>query len=170
MAKSKVKKLISHLKKRILKHVVVSGVIIIFLLVILSIFLPKTELQSLKENLLKNPNNAEIKLKNIEALLKENQFQASEEILKSISQDQNGDLNQLWQEKHYSDPEDIKELIKAWEKIIEDKPLYRDAYLQLAILNYKIKEVQKAKDNLNKALEIDPNFELTKKLEEIIFP
>ena len=170
MAKSKVKKLISHLKKRILKHVVVSGVIIIFLLVILSIFLPKTELQSLKENLLKNPNNAEIKLKNIEALLKENQFQASEEILKSISQDQNGDLNQLWQEKHYSDPEDIKELIKAWEKIIEDKPQYRDAYLQLAILNYKIKEIQKAKDNLNKALEIDPNFELTKKLEEIIFP
>ena len=170
MAKSKVKKLISHLKKRILKHVVVSGVIIIFLLIILSIFLPKTELQSLKENLLKNPNNAEIKLKNIEALLKENQFQASEEILKSISQSQNGDLNQLWQEKHYSDPEDIKELIKAWEKIIEDKPQYRDAYLQLAILNYKINETQKAQDNLNKALEIDPNFELTKKLEEIILP
>lgn len=170
MAKSKIKKLTTLLKKRISKHIVLLGVIIIFLLIILSIFLPKTELQSLKDNFLKNPESVEVKLKNIEALLKENQFQASEEILKSISQDQNGDLNQLWQEKHYSDPEDIKELIKAWEKIIEDKPQYRDAYLQLTILNYKIKEIQKAKDNLNKALEIDPNFELTKKLKEIILP
>jgi len=170
MAKSKIKKIIFHLKKRFAKYIAPLGVIIIFFLIILSLFLPKTALQSLKENLLKNPNNTEIKIKNIEALLKENQFQASEEILKSISQDQNGSLNQLWQKKHYSDPEDIKELIKAWEKITKDKPQYRDAYLQLAILNYKIKEKQKSKNNLNKALEIDPNFELTKKLKKIILP
>lgn len=182
MAKSKIKKLTTLFKKIIrskkfllfkkqfLRWVTPLGVILIFSLIILSIFLPKTKLQSLKDNLLRNPENMEVKLKNIEALLKENQFQASEEILKSISPYQNGSLNQLWQEKHYSDPEDIKELIKSWEKIIEDKPQYRDAYLQLTILNYKIKETQKAENNLNKALEIDPNFELTKRLKEIIFP
>ncbi len=182
MAKSKIRKItalfkkIIHskklllLKRQFLKWVIPSGVIIIFLLIILSLFLPKTEPQFLKDNLLRNPENMEVKLKNIEALLEENQFQTSEEILKSISQDQNGKLNQLWQEKHYSDPEDIKELIKAWEEIIENKPQYRDAYLQLAILNYKINKKGKAQDNLNKALEIDPNFELTKKLEEIIIP
>jgi len=170
MAKSKIRKLTTLFKKRVLKHIVLLGVIIIFLLIILSIFLPKTKPQFLKDNLLKNPDNTEVKLKNIEALLEENQFQAGEEILKSIPQDQNGNLNQLWQEKHYSDPEDIKELIKAWEEIIEEKSQYRDAYLQLAILNYKINETQKAQDNLNKALEIDPNYELAKKLKEIIIP
>jgi len=42
--------------------------------------------------------------------------------------------------------------------------------LQLAILNYKINEKGNALENLQKALEIDPNFELAKKLEAIIIP
>ena len=169
MARTKVKRFISFFKKRFSKLFISSGIIIILILIILSLFLPKNQLQLLKENLLRNPEQREMKLKMIESLLRENQFQAGEEILKSIPQE-NGGLNQLWQEKNYADPEDVKELIKVWEEIIKDKPQYRDAYLQLAILNYKINKKENALKNLQKALEIDPNFELAKKLEAIIIP
>ncbi len=169
MAKTKVKRFISFLKKRFSKWFIPSGIIIFFILIILSLSLPKNQLQLLKESLLRNPEQKEMKLKMIENLLKENQFQASEEILKSIPQE-NESLNQLWQKKNYADPEDVRELIKVWEEIIKDKPQYRDAYLQLAILNYKINEKGNALENLQKALEIDPNFELAKKLEAIIIP
>ncbi len=73
----------------------------------------------------------------------------------------------IWQ-KIQNEPQRIKEEIVFWEKTVADKPNYRDAYLQLAILNYQIYENQKAKEYLNKALEIDPNFEVTKELGKII--
>jgi len=86
MAKTKVKRFISFLKKRFSKWFIPSGIIIFFILIILSLSLPKNQLQLLKESLLRNPEQKEMKLKMIENLLKENQFQASEEILKSITQ------------------------------------------------------------------------------------
>ncbi len=74
----------------------------------------------------------------------------------------------IWQ-KIQNEPQRIKEEIVYWQKIVAERPSYRDAYLQLAILNYQIYENQKAKDYLNKALELDPNFEPTQKLEKIIY-
>lgn len=146
------------------------GVGLIFILILLSLFLPKNNLQLLKEKLLKNSYYLENKLKLSKALLESNQFKAAEVILKSTPLTEDIKTSQLWQEKHYSDPEDIRQLIKIWEEIIKDKPHYRDGYLQLTILHYKIKEKEKARGNLQKALEIDPNFELSNKLKEIIFP
>lgn len=67
-----------------------------------------------------------------------------------------------------NEPQRIKSEIIFWEKIIADKPEYRDAYLQLALLHYQIYETNKAKEYLQKAKELDPNFEVIKQLEEII--
>jgi len=71
-------------------------------------------------------------------------------------------LASLKQQKNLSDPKDIKKLIHFWEKIVAEKTDYRDGYLQLAILNYKIQEY------LKKALIVDPNFEPALELEKII--
>ena len=81
----------------------------------------------------------------------------------------NNILKKLWQEKHYSDPKDIKKLISGWEKVLEKYPNYRDGYLQLAYFYYKLGEDKKAKENLKKSLGLDPNNEKIKELKRIIF-
>lgn len=67
-----------------------------------------------------------------------------------------------------NEPKRIRGEISFWEKVILEKPDYRDAYLQLAILSYQSYEKEKAKSYLGKALDLDPNFEPARKLEEII--
>lgn len=71
-------------------------------------------------------------------------------------------------EKIKAEPQRINQEISFWEKVIAEKPGFRDAYLQLAVLNYQIYETQKAKAYLEKAKALDPNFEAAKKLEELL--
>jgi tetratricopeptide (TPR) repeat protein len=66
-----------------------------------------------------------------------------------------------WQEKKRIEVE-----IRKWEETLEKYPGYRDVYLRLAVLNWQINNQKKAKEHLQKAKELDPNFEITKKLEE----
>jgi len=80
----------------------------------------------------------------------------------------NSKLEELWQKKLYSDPENIKKLIIAWEKIIDEKPNYRDGYLQLAYLYYKLYKNEKAKEYLQKAIKLDPNYEPIRKMKKIL--
>jgi tetratricopeptide (TPR) repeat protein len=48
--------------------------------------------------------------------------------------------------------------IKYWENVVAEKPLYRDAYIKLAAMQYMLGERNAAKTMLEKALEIDPRF------------
>lgn len=68
-----------------------------------------------------------------------------------------------WQEKKRIEAEIVK-----WEKTLEEYPGYRDVHLRLAVLNWEINNKSKAKEHLQKAKELDPNFEMTKELEEIL--
>jgi len=74
------------------------------------------------------------------------------------------DIAWEWQEKKRIEGE-----ILRWEEILEKYPGYRDVYLRLAVLNWQINNDEKAKENLQKAKDIDPNFEMTKKLEKTLF-
>lgn len=65
-----------------------------------------------------------------------------------------------------NEPQRIRKEISFWEKVIEEKPDYRDAYLQLAILNYQLYENKKAQEYFRQATELDPNFEVSKELEK----
>ncbi len=49
--------------------------------------------------------------------------------------------------------------IKLWEQIAEKYPGYKETYFQLTKLEYQIREYDKAKYYVDKALYIDPNFE-----------
>lgn len=71
-------------------------------------------------------------------------------------------------EKIKNEPQRINNEISFWEKIVAAKPNYRDGYLRLALLNAQIYETQKAKTYLQKAVVLDPNFEATKELENLI--
>lgn len=150
-------------------------VFLVALSLIGSFFFPKNHFQLAKEKLIKNTNDFEAHLILTEEFLKNNQFEEAEKELLAAQNLHStkilgwpSKLEELWRQKHYSDPEDIRRLISAWEKIVAEKPNYRDGYLQLAFLYYKIQEDTKAKENLTKALKLDPNFEPTLKLQKII--
>lgn len=73
------------------------------------------------------------------------------------------DLGKEWQEKKRIEGE-----IAQWEEILEKYPGYRDVYLRLAVLNWQVNNEEKTREYLEKAKKIDPNFEMTKELEQII--
>lgn len=64
--------------------------------------------------------------------------------------------------------EQIRRQIASWENIIKEFPGYRDAYLQLAILNFKISNHNEAKKYLLEALKIDPNNPTAKQLSTLL--
>lgn len=157
-----------------------AGVALIIFLLIGSFFLPKNSFQQAKQSLLRNPNDFQAQLILVEELLANNQFEEAEKMLllaqnqinlsnnQVLGEQTNPRLKELWQRKYYSDPEDIRRLIAAWEKIIKEKTGYRDGYLQLAYLHYKLYENEKAKEYLEKAIELDPNYELARELKKIL--
>jgi tetratricopeptide (TPR) repeat protein len=159
-----------------------AGVALVIFLLVGYFFYPKDEIQILKIRLLNNPYDFKSHLALVEKLLDNNQFEQAEQALllaqnlqitnstnqKVLGETTSSQLQELWQKKHYADPKDIQRLIDAWGKIIQEKPNFRDGYLQLAILHYKIYENEKAKEYLNKALEIDPNYQPTRELEKIL--
>lgn len=161
------------------------GLALVVLFLGLSLSLPKNQIQQAKERLAKNPADFEAHLMMAEEYLDHHQLpEAEKELLLAeesqpvrkfgdliINQSKNNvlgeatsTLTELWQIKRESDPKDIKYLIDQWGKIIAQRPDYRDGYLQLALLNYKIYEDEKAKQYLGEALDLDPNFEPAKAL------
>jgi tetratricopeptide (TPR) repeat protein len=162
------------------------GVFLFLLIVIGSLFLPQSETQKIKLKLLADPFNFDYHLSLAEKFLENHQFKEAEKTLllaqqiadnrllegnfkkESLKEEKLLSLEKLWQIKNLADPKDIQKLIISWEKIIASKPDYRDGYLQLAFLNHKIFQKEKALLYVNKALEIDPNFEVSRRLKEII--
>lgn len=62
----------------------------------------------------------------------------------------------------------IQKELDFWEKQTAEKPSFRDAYFSLAILYYQLKDFKKSSENLEKAMEIDPNFEKGRELQVIL--
>lgn len=158
----------------------IAGAALVILLFISSFFLPKSTFQQAKEKLINSPNDLQAQIALAEEFLANNQFEKAEKtlLLAQNQVNQSGNqildkqasqkLEELWQKKRYSDPKDIKRLISIWEKIITEKPYYRDGYLQLAYFHYKLYENEAAKEYLKKAIELDPNYELTGELEKVL--
>lgn len=160
-----------------------AGVGLVVLLTLFSFFSHKTEFHLLQERLAKNPNDFEAHLQLAEKFLENNQLKEAEKALLLAQRIRNYELRithnvlgetteekleELWERKHYADPKDIRRLIAAWKEIMEGKPDYRDGWIQLAVLHYKLYENEKAKECLNKALELDPNFGPARELENLL--
>ncbi|MBI3290047.1 hypothetical protein HYZ78_01490 [Candidatus Microgenomates bacterium] len=74
----------------------------------------------------------------------------------------------LWARNEYAkwQREPIETEIKQWEEVVEKTPTYRDGYLKLATLYWKLRQDDKAKAALERAKEIDPNYDATYELEQ----
>jgi len=62
----------------------------------------------------------------------------------------------------------IKEKISYWETVLKTKPYCRDGLLQLAALNYQLKEDKKARQYWEKAFYLDPNNYIVQQVGQII--
>ncbi len=58
--------------------------------------------------------------------------------------------------------------IKKWEEVISKYPDYKDGYLSLAVLEYRMKNYDTAKKYLDKVFEIDPNSKEGRELENLL--
>ena len=64
--------------------------------------------------------------------------------------------------------EEIVLQINYWQKVVVKYKDYRDGYFQLAILEYQLKDIGKAKMYLDEVFKLDPNFEKGRELERIL--
>lgn len=55
-----------------------------------------------------------------------------------------------------------------WQKQINMRPNYRDAYFSLALIQYRLKDLNLSKENLDKALTLDPNFSEGRDLQKLL--
>ncbi len=62
----------------------------------------------------------------------------------------------------------IKQEITYWQESARKYPGYRDAYFQLALLEYQLGDAQSAQSYLNKVESIDPNFQEAYTLEKLL--
>lgn len=68
----------------------------------------------------------------------------------------------------YNKKSTILSQIRVWQEIVDKYKDYRDGYLTLSILEYRLGDNDKARLYLRKTLSIDPNFEKARDLEKIL--
>lgn len=125
-----------------------------------------------QKEVLKHPKNPKAHFQLARVYQEKNDFEnAKKEIMLALSlnPDYPEAENLLGQIQNIEEePGKIKEEIKRWERILEERPGYRDIYFQTAILNWQIYQNQEALEAVNKALELDPNFEPAKDFKKLL--
>ena len=157
-----------------------AGVALLFFLVVYSLSLPKDRFQQTKEKILRNSNDPEAHLILAEEFLNNNELdKAEQELLIASNIQQTTDnkvkvlgitskIEELWNRWREQNPQTIEKEIAKWQEFVAENPTYRDGYLRLALYYQKLKYLEEARVNLAKALELDPNFPGTKKLQEVL--
>ncbi len=120
----------------------------------------KTSFDFAKDNVLDEPQNVSRHQDLGKLLLADNQLAAAKKEFFLARDSQNIEKVSLLE----AEPEEIKNRITFWQKISAVFPNYRDAYLKLAILNYKLGRDFDTQKFLDRALEIDPNNDVAKQL------
>lgn len=62
----------------------------------------------------------------------------------------------------------IEAELAFWSEVSNKFPGYRDAYFNVAVLEYRLGDKSEAKRDLDKTLNIDPNFEKGRELERLL--
>lgn len=65
-------------------------------------------------------------------------------------------------------PDLLKRELLLWQNITKEKSDYRDAFFQEALILYQLKRFKEAKSVLQKVFELDPNFEVALKLDQLV--
>lgn len=75
-------------------------------------------------------------------------------------------LNEYRQLK--TEKEQILRNVEFWKNVTVEKPNYRDAYMEVAILDYRLGKTSESKLYLEKALILDPNFKPAKEFKKVL--
>lgn len=154
------------------------------------IFSPKSKFEKAKERVAENPGDLEAHLVLSEELLQNNRLAEAEKELLVASKFQQIDslsanqldsnniqnvlgletsrLDALILQKQESDPRDLEVLIQKWQEILKEKPDYRDGWLKLALYLIKVERTNEAQEALERAKDLDPNYEVVGELEKLL--
>jgi tetratricopeptide (TPR) repeat protein len=58
--------------------------------------------------------------------------------------------------------------LSYWQEIVKLHPDYRDGYFKLALIQYRLGKTKQSRENVEKAMEIDPNFSEGKEFEKML--
>ena len=163
------------------EHILFFGVLMLFLTLVWVVVSPTDRLFEKKKQVMITPADYRKHLDLAEGYLEINNYrEAKREFDLAVSlkeaflannkgQDVLGEESFLGKIKErILEPEEIKEEIEKWQGFVGGKPDYRDGYLKLAVLYWRLGEEVRAKENLQKALEIDPNYDLALEFKGII--
>jgi len=154
------------------------GLLILSLILVSSLLIslfPSNVFDQSRIKLLKNPNNLESRLNLVEEFLSTHQlndartelislkFENSNQVLGASSE-----IDNLWQKYQENNPQELVKLISYWESVVTKTPTYLDGWIYLGYYQYQLGKTEEAKESVNQALLIDPNFESAKELEIII--
>jgi len=156
--------------------------LLLFLLSLLYFLLPKNNFDQARQQILVNPLNYSAHLNLAEELLKNHELNKAEKELEFLKQKEEklyssknslvlgstSRLDDLWTNWQEQNPSEIQKLIDKWEKIVAETPNYRDGYLYLSLYYFKLGNRQKAQENLEKALDLDPNYPPAWELKNLI--
>lgn len=153
------------------------------------LFSPKSEFEKAKEMVIRNPQDFEARLVLAEELLQNNRMEEAEQELiiasrlqqwdnetieqwgnenQSVLGKQASKLKELVLQKQENDPQDLEILIQRWQEILEEKPNYRDSWLKLALYLIRVGKIPEAREAIQKAKDLDPNYEVTRELEKFL--
>lgn len=147
----------------------------IFLLIVLALNLkiPKNSFDTLKENVQFSPNDPKIHEQLAQKFISANEYSFAEmELVAALKKDPSPQKRMDYAKKFEQvstlkkQPNQIHAYILSWQQITNQYPFYRDGYLKLAILNWKLYRPFDASKFLAKAIEIDPNNIGLKKFED----
>jgi len=165
------------------------GIILLLGIIAASSLLPKDRFQEAKEQVLKNPQDSAAHLILAEEFLNNNEIdKAQKELLaaqqyspakRDLASPDNlssqpkvlgvtSKIEELWNRWREQNPQAIEKEIAKWQEFVLKNPTYRDGYLRLALYYQRLKYLEEARVNLAKALDLDPNFPGTKKLQGIL--
>jgi len=141
--------------------------------ILVTFFLPQDQWSYLRNKLLNNSSDHQARLELAEMYLNHRQFLEAETELNKLQKakllpHQEQLLAQLWQRKQAEDPQEIEAEIVKWQQILADYPDYRDGWLKLTILYLQLGKDDQATQALKNALELNPNYEITKNLQEAL--
>lgn len=138
-------------------------VVIFYLL--FSVLSPASDFEQAKLRVLKKPKDAQAHLALSRVFKKNSDLErASQEVLVANliapqNEEVKEEISQITDLK--TKPNQLQNDLNYWEKISLDNRGYRDAFLQKASLEYQLKDTVAAKADLQKGLELDPNYEVS---------
>ncbi len=74
------------------------------------------------------------------------------------------DLLHQWAEE----PARLTKELQFWQTVMKEKPDYRDAYLQASALSYQLNRLEDARQYLDQATALDPNFPIASHLTQLL--